>query len=127
MNPIYQTIFTVPGGNCLQAAIASVMDLSLESVPHFANIENNDWWIQCQDWCRQFGVYPIYIPIEGVPDPSILKGYHLITGETFQGHSHVVVAHDGIFSHDPIPGGLGLAKVTGYILFIATMEKVPGE
>ena len=124
MNPIYQTIFTVPGGNCLQACLASILNLPLESVPHFANIENDDWWIQCQDWCRQFGIYPIYIPADGVKDPYFLKGYHLITGETSAGHSHVVVGCDGKVVHNPIPEGTGLAKITGYILFVSTMGKV---
>lgn len=35
MKPIFQTIIDPLQGNCLQAAVASLMDLPLEAVPHF--------------------------------------------------------------------------------------------
>lgn len=35
MTPVFQTIISGTNGNCMQAAIASLLDLPLESVPNF--------------------------------------------------------------------------------------------
>jgi hypothetical protein len=121
MIPVYQTIFTAPGGNCLQACLASIFELPLEEVPHFAAIETDDWWEQCQAWCiTHRGVYPIFWPgqhTEGI------CGYHLIAGKTVNGHDHVVVGCNGQAVHDPIPDGFPMPEITGCILFMATLDR----
>lgn len=43
MNKVFQTIIDKDNGNCLQAAIASLLNMKLEDVPHF--IEFGDMWI----------------------------------------------------------------------------------
>lgn len=123
MIPVYQTIFTVPGGNCLQACLASIFELPLEEVPHFAAIETDDWWEQCQRWCARFGCYPVWASAEGFE--GLPRGYHLITGETINGHPHVVVGYNGKQVHDPIKDGFPMPEITGYILFVATLDHVP--
>jgi len=43
MIKIYQTIIDKGHGNCMQAAIASLLELSLESVPNFISL-GHDWF-----------------------------------------------------------------------------------
>ena len=74
MIPIHQTILADPQrndghdadgqpGNCYQAAIASVLDLALEDVPHFATF-SDDWvqrswsWFADRGLTRAFGRSP---------------------------------------------------------------------
>lgn len=42
MNKVYQTIIDKDNGNCLQAAIASLLNMKIEDVPHF--IGYGDQW-----------------------------------------------------------------------------------
>lgn len=125
MIPVYQTNFSVPGGNCLQACLASLFELPLEEVPDFANLGSDDWWTQCQDWCyKKFGVYPIHTHLAGSRDATMLHGYYLITLDE---GIHAVVARGGEVVHDPFPlsreDNRGLIPC-GYILFVSGLESV---
>lgn len=123
MIPVNQTIFTVPDGNCLQAALASVFERPLEEVPHFANIENDDWWYQCQVWTSEhFGVYPIYVDASANPDISYIRGYHLISVETPSGSPHMTVGYNSAIVHDPLGKPIEDYTVTGYVLFVSMLE-----
>lgn len=59
MTPVYQTIFnagtdkTQTPGNCLQAAVASLLDLQLEEVPHFLCYE--DWFVRMKQFLSDEG------------------------------------------------------------------------
>lgn len=53
MTPIYQTEINDKTGNCMQAAIASLLDLPLEKVPHFKKA--NDWFQAMYDFLRENG------------------------------------------------------------------------
>lgn len=44
MTPVFQTIISGTEGNCMQAAIASLLDLKLEEVPNFK--ESGHLWMQ---------------------------------------------------------------------------------
>jgi len=124
MKPVYQTIYTVPGGNCLQAALASVFELPLEEVPHFASIESDDWWQQCQEWAMErFGLYPVYLEASSNPHLSNIRGYHLISVDTPKGSPHMVVGRNTEIVHDPAGRNAEGCTVTGYVLFISTLER----
>jgi hypothetical protein len=127
MFAINQTIFgngddgTTPG-NCMQAALASLLELPLNSVPHIALFGErwgdavhsflssrgmdlrvfNDWGSH-QAWWEAVGVQ-VY-PIEDMPiTPPMLA-----VGKSNNGPwSHVVVWEHGEMLHDPHPNGLGL-------------------
>ncbi|MDD4970815.1 MAG: hypothetical protein PHT07_15415 [Paludibacter sp.] len=45
MTTIYQTIVDNASGNCMQAAVASLLDMPLESVPNFKDY-NEDFWLK---------------------------------------------------------------------------------
>ncbi len=51
MKPVMQTNNDIPGGNCLQACIASIMELPLESVPNFCwDAGSGNWFRDLCEW-----------------------------------------------------------------------------
>jgi hypothetical protein len=91
-------------GNCLQAALASLLGRELEEVPHFVALEH--WW----DWALT-----AWMDREGLelqwqsPGGYIRPGtYHLIGGRSPRDVRHVVVGLDGEPVWDPHPSRAGL-------------------
>jgi hypothetical protein len=107
MTPVTQTIFyekgAIIGGDCLRAAVASIYDLPLEAVPHFAQFQKN--------W---FTALSLYVDSQGfrihkVYRPKLAEGYVLAFGKSPRGSfRHAVVWSGGEVAHDPHPDGTGL-------------------
>jgi hypothetical protein len=124
---------TTIGGNCFQAAVASLFDLPTEAVPDLVNEAwpPREWFDEFQAWARlHLGVQPIYVSIRFHDDgwawgaePWRPRGWALAGGRSPRGHSHVVVVHDGVLAHDPSPEGGGLVVVDGYTLFLPIVER----
>lgn len=122
MKPVDQTCFSgfvgpIPDGtppdeigNCLQAAFASILELPLDRVPHFAAVVTDDdgaWWWAIIHWleARGFGLVTLS------PDGG-WKGLHLLSGKSPRGDfSHTVVARGGDVMHDPHPSRAGVESV----------------
>lgn len=119
MTPVYQTIFTPPHGNCLQACVASLLNLRLEDVPNFMLTPGPDWYDGFVSYMLQHNLYPIYIDADAVTEDGRSPiGYHLIQGKSPRGqHDHVVVAHEGDIVHDPHPDGGDLEDQRYVIVF----------
>ncbi len=105
-----------PSGDCLQAAVATVLGMSLGDVPHFAQYvehpEGTDcwlWWWALVGFCHASGWQADYCPDEAP------RGWALADGMSPRGHNHVVVAFNGEIVFDPHPSRAGLASVTGWI------------
>ena len=121
MKPVYQTNFSIPGGNCFQASVASIFEMPLAEVPDFCSLYDDlAWWDAFCLFCLRFGLYPINIgPDAGIRFEEL--GFYLALGKTKYGHDHAVVYANGQLVHDPIPGGQGLVEIESYILFVSTM------
>lgn len=119
MTPVRQTLFSnpddpdAPPGNCLQAAVASLLDLPLDEVPHFVGIDvagGLHWWTHMRRWFRERGwslrtgepPAPGVLYLGGGPSPRANGG---------ELH-HVALYRDGVLVHDPHPDGLGVVEVT---------------
>jgi hypothetical protein len=51
MIPVFQTNTSPIDGNCFQACVASIFELSLDEVPHFCKkVEGDQWWYDFRDW-----------------------------------------------------------------------------
>lgn len=124
MRPVHQTTFYAVDsedhdptrGNCLQAAIASVLELPLEEVPHFVALPQNEWWPALFNWFHDRGILVNYERIQddiGRPIPGAwapLGIPYLLAGPSPRGEfSHVVVAMNHEVIHDPHPDATGLA------------------
>lgn len=117
MTPVRQTIIapadgdSMPG-NCLQAAVASLLDLPLDEVPHFVGDDwasggERHWWTEWRHWCGDRG---LTVRSEE-PRPG---EYYLASGPSPrdpENRGHVVVYRDGELVHDPHPDGTGVVEV----------------
>lgn len=111
-----QTIFAdnpegIPG-NCLQAAVATLLRLSLETVPHFLQAE--DWWLSLDRFAARYG----YVMLPGGSNPPI---FGLAFGPSPRGVTHAVVFRDGSM-WDPHPSRDFLISVSTYIEFVGRPE-----
>lgn len=106
MKPVYQTRFggsdapPEEQGNCIAACLASIFEVSIESVP---DLHESNWWDVLINWSQQFGVTPIYIsPVKSVLFPNTfyvlgVKSRTLANPED----GHAVVAWGNTIVHDP--------------------------
>ncbi len=111
-------------GNCAQAAFASILELPLNEVPHFADglsdsLEDGSIFDErIRDWLR-----PKKLGLVGLSvGPDNLEGWleylsksdthHLIAGKTVRGFQHITVGFGGKIVHDPHPSDTGLLPPT---------------
>lgn len=129
MTPIDQTIFTEADvhSNCLEACIATIMDVPLEFVPHLngKNQPGPHWSAALNEWLAQWDW--AYLEVGSLP-PSDYKAlninlYHVIVGPSVRDEEfHAVVGRNGRMVHDPHPSRAGLAEGSWYHgLFLKTM------
>ncbi|MFI8535345.1 hypothetical protein ACIGMX_34510 [Streptomyces aquilus] len=96
-------------GNCLQAAVASLLELPLDEVPHF--VEYDDWQERLAEFCTAYGYRPVMRP------PGTDVAYGMAWGPSERGVRHAVVWADGAMVWDPHPSRAGLELVTELIAF----------
>lgn len=121
MKPIFQTIPPPEGkGNCLQACIASILELPLEAVPHFALwYDSPNWHEKLNGWLIQTaGVYEITVQANQMYLETIY-GYALLNGLSERGIMHSVVIFNGEMVHDPYPNGKGIITPESYGVFVS--------
>lgn len=129
MIPVDQTILHEPekgiAGNCAQSAFASILDLDINLVPHFAdglldNSEENGeiYMDRINSWLKtlglgliSFSVGPEYLT-DWAGSLSEATEYYLISGWTERETYHVCVGKDGEVVHDPHPSKSGLLYPT---------------
>ena len=122
MIPIKQTRIHHPGCNCLQASIASVLELPIDAVPDFNNVPSKDspWLSRLDSWLhtKYLGVGLAYCDLESGKGLTVMLSGYFILGlrycpigakpeEIRATGYHVVVAYpcNGRFAiaHDPWP------------------------
>lgn len=105
MQPIYQTIKHGNGqvGNCFQAAVASLLELNLEDVPHF--FAKNNHLMDFYAWLAQRGLCAVEFTGMELDGRADYWGYHLISGPSPRHPDirHCVVGLSGDIVHDPYP------------------------
>lgn len=145
MIPLTQTItagradgHSVDGlpGNCLQAAVASMLDLQLDQVPHFAVYA--DWFGAMRRWARErdgdftYFEFPVLEQYQ-VGWDSVLawgrqnNGHILLSGPSPRGPFWHVVCGDVDLHlvHDPHPSGDGLLEVRDAIVYCSPYDPPP--
>jgi hypothetical protein len=119
MTGVTQTILAgqIPGrqGNCLQAAIATILNLPLNDVPHFAEAAG-DWVQDMVTFGREHGYRIAWRGGDG-PQPDL----GLAFGPTVRSVdiTHAVALVDGRM-WDPHPSRAGLTAVTTYVDWLPT-------
>lgn len=116
MSEVTQTILlNDPGGrpgNCLQAAVASLLDLDLDAVPHFAE-SRGDWWQDMETFAQEHGyTMTQFGPRHEPPVFGLAFGFTNRSSER-----HAVVYRDGVMAWDPHPSRDGLTSVRTWVDF----------
>lgn len=107
MIPVDQSRTGKPHGNCMAAAIASVLEIPLASVDFRCESFETDWHEKRDAALARIGLALVELPL----DPEHLRlwddlypGGHFLVGVTNpDGIKHVVVWHRGRIVHDPNP------------------------
>jgi hypothetical protein len=133
MTPVFQDKFGHGRGNCLQAAIASVIGLPLEDVPDFAD-GDSQWFLRVYQWCIEKRIGVVYFPDGNLP-PIIGNCYGVAgvrvsesseeTHAVVMQYEVVAIAETGEFKwegrvvHDPNPRRLTITEILDHIIFIS--------
>lgn len=111
MKRVYQTKFG-DEGNCLQAALASILEVDLADVP---NLADSPFWLEA---IRFFAEDHNYVMSVFPDDPPLRPNtYYVEWGLSPRGNQHAVVGYNSEIVHDPHPDGGGLLRTEGYIAF----------
>lgn len=129
MRPVDQTVFTVPGGNCFSACVATLLELDLGEVPYFMGEEPpdrpSDWFGHFAAWLSRHGFYPLCCALPDQGDGGWRPhGLHILSGlsprakelgETWQ---HSVVARATEIIHDPHPSRAGVLSHDDVVILV---------
>jgi hypothetical protein len=139
MRPVDQTRFgskvVAEYGDCLAACVASVFEVPLAEVPHFAQVHGPNpldgpvWWLAMGEWAAERGYALTYhegcVPRDFAGDPSDpVERFALGVGQSPRGdwlHT-VVIDLDGNVAHDPHPSRSG---IDGPLLGFDYFSRVP--
>ena len=119
MKPVNQTIISKGAGNCMSAAIASLLELRLEDVPYFRGMEDDKWFSAFIDFLNEQGY-----EFEGTGKPNKpllhecpnVDGFIIanVPSKTFEGATHsVIIDMDFRVVHDPNPNKLWEGAIIG--------------
>lgn len=132
MTPIHQTIFHTEDtrGNCMSACFASFLDVPIEDVPYFAEMERDEWVAVLLKFFKLRGydlewtddepyVYREILTHDKVEVPE----FYFATGKSPRGVGHMVIFSGDKMFHDPHPNGDGIGKPDGYFYPIKIKDK----
>lgn len=117
MSPVKQTIFSDKEkgvhGNCMQAAVASILELPLCDVPNFAEAKN--FWGAVRRFFRQHNLQMMHLSVD-----SVVPGYYMVTGRSprFADVLHQTIYHSGKLAHDPHPDNTGVTEITNVEILV---------
>jgi hypothetical protein len=117
MKPVDQTKFYEKGvsyGNCMQACVASYLELPLESVPDFS-LDWEHFWSSVYSWMDSEGLRIRLVTPWKLRDHE----YYLVQGVSPRSTEdetvyHMVIYLDGKLIHDPHPSRLGVTEILSY-------------
>jgi hypothetical protein len=112
--PVFQTTVDKEKGDCLRAALASILELKLEDVPHLRLLGEN--WFETMYsflWDNGYEFHGSKYGTDILTYDKGVKGYYIVQGKsrTYPDCKHNVVFKDGKMVHDPNPSNKGLATI----------------
>jgi hypothetical protein len=111
MKKVMQTRFA-DGGNCLQACLASILEIPLERAPDPSN-SGHPWVDVLSRWLNRRGWGVVHFDAQAPGRNLCLDlgdAFVIACGKTTRSKTrrHAVLYHKGRLAHDPLPGGHGL-------------------
>jgi len=120
VNPVDQTVFQPPLGDCFRACVASVFELPLDAVPNFCGDHREQWFDACRRWLHARGFDAVLLVPEILEQSPPPQGVCIVSGKSPRGDwLHSVVYVDGKPAHDPHPSRAFVAKIQDVLLFLA--------
>ena len=132
----YQTIVSPLRGNCLQATVATILNLRLNEVPSFhEHIVPGEWAEHFYEFMTENG-YPDMVSLnpKGLPMQVLLDALHFdggingfwlatVPSATFKGGTHsVIIDSNAQIVHDPNPNQKAMGYTYADILEIDTVK-----
>lgn len=119
MKKVYQTLFADGEGNCFQAALASVLELDLEEVPHFCLNGGSEWYDRLLEWLRSFGLSAVHIQAttELLESANFEGCFYIVSGKSPRGVEHSTVYRGKKCIHDPFKGSSGVVPTGIDVIF----------
>lgn len=114
MKKTYQTLFGNLKGNCFTACISTILEIPIESIPHFCKGGNDNWYADFLWWLETVGYSNIELLAEHYEHWSPSEGLQCyLSGKSPRGNfDHVVVGRyeNGEYKiiFDPHPDNTGL-------------------
>jgi len=107
MKPVDQTKLhtETQTGNCMCAALASILEIDIEAVPHFEDMDDTRWWPALRNWLEGLGFQ--LLTWDGDYE---MEGYYLGCGISPRNLPHMVVYKGSEMVHDPHPSRAGIEK-----------------
>ena len=126
MKALDQTAFGEQEGNCFQACMASLLEVPIETVPHFM-VYGDRWCEVARNWCHQRGFDMIMLTAGGDYLP---EGYWIAGGSADRGLKHACIYFGDQLAHDPHPDRTGLIDVEDITILLpfnpaGIMRKLP--
>lgn len=121
MNPVTQTTFGMPRGNCFAACVASILEVRLECVPHVMHYDDK-WFPAFNLWANRHGLQLLsHAWNKGLV--SYLREHHrntyaIVSGPAARGFEHCCVYLGIELAHDPHPDRTGLLEEKTYDVLI---------
>lgn len=100
-------------GNCLAAALASVLGRRLSEMP---NLRGPDWHSKMTEFLAPQGLRPVVVTRANVPDGSRVLNIGL--GDGPRGRPHAVVCSGLKVVFDPHPDNRGLRRAPDHHVFV---------
>jgi hypothetical protein len=134
MKPVDQSILHDPSngqfGDCMRAMVASILELSIDEVPHFMHDGTKDGVVfnqRVNAFLRHFNLGYVSFPeCRDALDAFGVRGLvHEVSGQSERGVCHACVALDGAITHDPHPSKAGLLKIEDYGVFVVLDPSKP--
>ena len=128
MIPIDQKILHDPEkeliGDCMKACVASVFEIPMNQIPHFASFNNRGCAFEYVKFLGQhgYGIYAVHPDKDG-EHPKIFPGeceYYFVIGPSprFKGATHQCIGHKGKIIHDPHPDKTGLNEIKYFEILV---------
>lgn len=92
-------------GNCLQTALASLIEIEPSKVPSFELMDRTQWKKELIYWLGTQG-----LAFHQTKTDPMLSDYYIVVGLSELGNRHCVVGMEGRLAHDPDPAQKGLSR-----------------
>lgn len=89
-------------GDCMRAAVASLLELPYEAVPHFLEPDVDGWYERWLGFWEDLGIYPEEVDTGKGGRPAYP---HLASGMSPRGRLHMFIMDGFRVIHDPHPAG----------------------